>query len=145
MSNPLVRPIPVLLALVAAACSQAAAPEPNANQQAPGPNDAVVALGDTVFFGGTGISVAFREVRNDSRCPADALCIWSGNAVVALDLFWHSSANESVLLNTTAGDKDVVFVGYRIALKALDPTPRTTDPSEQRPYVAHLTWQSLPD
>jgi hypothetical protein len=145
VSNPLVRPTPVLLALALAACSQAAAPEPNANQQNFPATEQAVALGDTVWFGNSGISVVFREVRQDSRCPSDVMCVWSGNAVVALDLAAQSTGTRSVVLNTTVGDNYAVFQGYRIMLKALDPTPVSTDSSAQRPYVAHLTWQFLPD
>lgn len=143
MSNPLVRPLPALLVLVIAACQQAAAPEPN-NQQIFTATDEAVAIGDTVWLGNTGIGVAFREVRQDSRCPSDVMCVWSGNAEVAFDVFARST-NQAAVLNTTVGQKDVVFSGYRIALKALDPTPLSTDAQGQRHYVAHISWQFMPD
>jgi hypothetical protein len=33
-----------------------------------------------------GLKVTFDGVRSDSRCPMDALCVWAGDAVVAVRL-----------------------------------------------------------
>lgn len=33
-----------------------------------------------------GLKVAFDDVRSDSRCPMDAICVWAGDATVAVSL-----------------------------------------------------------
>ena len=44
----------------------------------------VLAPGERTGIAGTSISVQFDRVEGDSRCPADALCIMGGDAVVAI-------------------------------------------------------------
>ena len=64
--------------LAATACSEKrpVGPSTPLNQQFTLPR------GDTIAIDGTSVSLQFVEVSGDSRCPADAFCIWGGDATV---------------------------------------------------------------
>ena len=133
-----------LFALAAvAACHSATAPSPSA-QQVSGA-EVVVALNDTASLGDTGVRVRFVSVMEDSRCPIDAVCIWAGNARIALDLSNKTSTVQRGTLNTNtqSGAKELTFSGYLIQLVELDPAPQASDTS--RAYQARLRWRSLLD
>ena len=49
------------------------------------PRSVVLGVGDEVELR-DGSVLTFVELVEDSRCPADAMCIWQGRAVVAFDL-----------------------------------------------------------
>lgn len=68
----------------------------------------------------------------DSRCPADAICIWEGEALVYLQLN-HDSDSKSFILTTHPSSPtkeaktDVHFWQYRIALLQVDPYPGVSE------------------
>jgi len=133
--------ITVLVLAAASGCSSASAPEPAA-QVFPA-SDVAVALGDTITLAQTGLRIGFREVASDSRCPVDAVCIWSGNAEIVLDLLAPPLPVRTGRLNTDSGNKELVFTGYLVQLTGLDPAPYSNDST--RAYIAHLRWRYLPD
>lgn len=67
----------------------------------------VVSLGEefelspnqSVSVAGTELTVGFRRVIGDSRCPIDALCVTEGSAGVELEVF-GSSESSPIVLNT---------------------------------------------
>lgn len=97
--------------------------------------------GQAAVIQGTGARIQFVAVEGDSRCPADAVCIWGGDAVVRARVF-DGSASSDYELHT--GDSQRAFALHRdlrIELKQLQPYPfssRTIAPSE---YRATLTVQ----
>ena len=62
--------------------------------------------GDVTLGGGEGIAVEFSSVLEDSRCPANAVCIWAGRATVAISL---TSLADGVteMVELTLGDTGV--------------------------------------
>ena len=69
----------LLAAVTIAACSQgASAPSGPVNAQV------VLAPGETADVSGAAIRLRFVGVMGDSRCPAGALCIQGGDAVVRI-------------------------------------------------------------
>jgi hypothetical protein len=97
-----------------------------------------IAAGQSVQVRGTGISILFSAVSEDSRCPSDVQCVWAGNAVVRLNLSSATAPATEARLNTTLDPKSVGYAGQRISLVGLKPSPRsgTTIPSAS--YVATL-------
>jgi hypothetical protein len=81
------------------------------------------------------VSVQFVSVTGDSRCPADALCIQGGDAIVHIRVI-DGGANSPYELHT--GDSSRATVTHkqvRIALVELQPYPfssRTIAPGEYR-------------
>ena len=41
-------------------------------------------LGESVELPGQGIGISFDQVVEDSRCPANVVCVWAGKAVIEL-------------------------------------------------------------
>jgi hypothetical protein len=96
--------------------------------------DFVLAPKDTVRVAEAGFSIRFLGVEGDSRCPADAICIQGGDALVRIEVRSLGSGVQSYALHT--GDmRPVVHDGLTIALVELAPYPfssRTTQPDEYR-------------
>jgi hypothetical protein len=81
------------------------------------------------------LRLQFVRVTGDSRCPADALCIQGGDAIVQV---LAAGDNDSALLGLHTGDSTQAsadFRGARISLVELQPYPfssRTIQPDEYR-------------
>jgi hypothetical protein len=124
-----------LLVLLACAASLAACTSDSPGA-ATGPVNVrlVLAPGETAGVGDTGIQLRFQGVFGDSRCPADAICILGGDAIVRVDVLPERGAAQVVDLHT--GDLRPVRHGdLTIALENLSPYPfssRTIAPGEYR-------------
>jgi hypothetical protein len=92
--------------------------------------------GQTAFVDGAGLRVQFVQVTSDSRCPADAVCIQGGDAIVRVRVV--DEANTSAVHELHTGDSSrgsVIAAGARITLIDLQPFPfssRTTAPGDYR-------------
>ena len=94
--------------------------------------------GQTARVEGTGLTVSFVNVTEDSRCPVEVLCVWAGNGAVSLVLTDDSGAKSSVVLNTTLSPRSVRVPGYEITLTGLKPDPKQGAPIPLVNYVASL-------
>jgi hypothetical protein len=91
--------------------------------------------GEAAAIQGTPLHVQFVRVTGDSRCPADAVCIQGGDAVVHIRVFDGSRAGEYELHTGDSRRAAAVHGDVRVELVQLDPYPfssRTIDPSEYR-------------
>jgi hypothetical protein len=86
-----------------------------------------------------GLQIRFDGVRSDSRCPMDAICVWAGDAVVAVSITPGSGAGAERELHTQPDGSQVEFSGYGIKLTGLAPYPRAASPIRSEDYVATLT------
>jgi hypothetical protein len=128
------------LALLATACKVVpASPEDPATT---GTRDAATAraLGDTVridvrhsaSWDAGRFVVTFDTVEADSRCPADAMCVWQGDAAAG----FHLSADgrrAGTTLHTATEPKQVEYAGYELRLVNVEPYPGTYDRSKPAP------------
>jgi hypothetical protein len=95
-----------------------------------------LAPGDVAVVEGADLRVQFVRVSGDSRCPADAVCIQGGDAVVHVQAFDADAPPAQYELHT--GDSrqaSAVHGGVRLALVELQPYPfssRTIAPGEYR-------------
>jgi hypothetical protein len=89
-----------LVALIVAAISVGCATLPTAPG---GPIDQQVTLapGQSAIVDGTSARILFHSVMGDSRCPANALCIWAGDAVVRIAVI-ESASQRTYDLHTNA-------------------------------------------
>jgi hypothetical protein len=130
-----VRAILAILCLLAAtACDEKspAAPTVPLDQQF------TLAPGQRAQVDGAGLSVEFRGVTGDSRCPADAVCIQGGDAIVHVRV--SDSGEADYELHT--GDSSRATVTHRqtrIALVNLQPYPFSSRTIEPDDYRATLT------
>jgi hypothetical protein len=93
----------------------------------------VLAPGEIAIVGDTGLQVRFDRVLGDSRCPADAICIQGGDAIVRVELF--SGRRMQVYELHTGSMQPVEHDGIAIELLELSPYPfssRAIQPDEYR-------------
>ena len=106
-----------------------------------------LALGQTVVIAGKNVSIQFRKVIEDARCPMNARCVWEGNAKIALHIIRYSavaaghevrdSPESTVELNTSERFATRQNVSdFAVELRHLEPTPMAGARTEG--YVATL-------
>ncbi len=116
--------------LVLTACDEATAPTVFINQKF------TLAPGEQARLAGTTTDIAFDGVEGDSRCPADAICIQGGDALVKIRVI-EGSRKTSYDLHP--GDmKPVAHDNLTIALVELAPYPFSTSPITPGDYRATL-------
>jgi len=116
--------------LFATACDEKAPAGPSV----PLNQDFTLAPGAAALIQDTSLRIQFLRVSGDSRCPADAVCIQGGDALVHIRTIDDRSAEYE--LHT--GDESraaITHAGVRIELINLQPYPfssRTIQPDEYR-------------
>lgn len=105
--------------------------------------DAVIGTPFELHAGATaalpdGLRIKFETVRSDSRCPTDAVCVWAGEAIVALSVTAATAGTETRELKTTPGGSAVTYADYTISLTGLTPYPRASQQIRPDDYVATL-------
>jgi hypothetical protein len=100
-----------------------------------------LAVGQTVAVPDTSLSLRFTGVPNDSRCPADALCIQFGEAVVALEALRGSSTTQLQLRTSEVG-RVADVANYRLVLSTLLPYPYSNRPIDPADYRATVRVES---
>jgi hypothetical protein len=82
-------------------------------------------------------TIRFDGVSQDSRCPADVVCVWAGRAVVHVTVFEADGTaheEELTLVGGTSGRASVEVAGraeaagFMLHLLQLSPYPRTNSP-----------------
>jgi hypothetical protein len=129
-------PYLVLTTVAALACSSGGAADSPVAASVGGPF--VLAPGQTATVPGHDLTITFLAVQEDSRCPRDVVCVWSGNARVQLEV-----AREGVELPVglnTAVEPNAAPVGddLLVVLEGLVPAPTTTGPIDPADYRATL-------
>lgn len=107
------------------------------NPTAPGSFDEQVVLGPGEQATVDGVVLRFEAVVGDSRCPADALCIQGGDAVLKVRVSSASGRHVDYELHT-ADMKPVTHRGVTIALVQLAPYPFSSQPIDPKDYRATL-------
>ncbi len=100
-----------------------------------------------------GVTVTFTGVPADSRCPMDAMCVWAGEAIVAVNITLPTALPNGVaappacdvtglradcLLSTTNGKTTAPLGDYSIGLVQLAPYPRAATPIRTQDYIATI-------
>lgn len=89
--------------------------------------------GGSALISGASFAVRFNRVTGDSRCPADAICIQGGDAIVSI-----TAIDDDALVDLelhTGSMAPVRYGRYTITLVQLQPYPfssRTIRPDEYR-------------
>ena len=116
--------------LLATACDEKAPAAPSVPLNA----QFTLAPGEAATIQDSRVRIQFERVSGDSRCPADAVCIQGGDALVHI----RAGSGGMVDYELHTGDESraaVVHDGYRIELVNLQPYPfssRTIRPEEYR-------------
>ena len=97
-----------------------------------------LAVGESASFEGARLTIEFREVTGDSRCPADAVCIQGGDAIVKVRV--TTGVTNDYDLHTGDSSRATVTHGsFRISLVQLQPFPFSSRTIAQSEYRATLT------
>ena len=98
--------------------------------------------GESVFVADTGLRLTFTNVVEDSRCPTDVACVWTGRAVVEMEVQSGTESPQTITFDTNPAPTElrdtITVAGYAIHLQSLDPYPKTPDPIPLADYVATL-------
>jgi hypothetical protein len=96
-------------------------------------------VGDTVLISGTSLTITFRRVENDSRCPRDVNCIRAGEAEVVLHLeSGGGQGTELVLEVPPEGGAEADFRGFEIRIEELNPPAEAEKKIDPSAYVATM-------
>lgn len=85
--------------------------------------------GETASVQGRSVRLRFESVTGDSRCPADAICITGGDAIVRLSA---TGDDGSLSLELHTGDSSRASVTYgnvKVTLLELTPYPFSSQPA----------------
>lgn len=94
-------------------------------------------VGEAATISGAGLALEFTGVTGDSRCPADALCIQGGDAIVHIRVSGTGTA--SYELHTGDASRATAAHGrYLISLVELQPYPFSSGPIAPDDYRATL-------
>jgi hypothetical protein len=99
--------------------------------------------GQDAVITGENLRLHFDEVLEDSRCPAQVECVWTGQARIAVVVHAAASTPITVAFNTNPApgqNAQTAQVGeYEIRLLSLEPYPQTPeDPIDLEQYRATL-------
>lgn len=94
--------------------------------------------GEVTAVASTPLRIGFDRVAADSRCPATALCIQSGDALVVFNVSVGGSGAAEIRLRTVGGttgqDLLASVGGYELSIAGLQPYPETTTPIPSTDY-----------
>jgi hypothetical protein len=94
-----------------------------------------IKIGETLGVGD--LRLTFKSVEGDSRCPIDAVCVWAGDAEIALRIE-QGSQSAVAALHTMLEPKKTEWNGYTISFVSLAPSPRAATPIDPKDYRAQL-------
>jgi hypothetical protein len=128
---------PVVLAfclLAATACDEKGPTGPTVplNQQF------TLAAGEAAVIAGAALRVEFVRVTGDSRCPADALCIQGGDAIVHVRAVDSTGSADHELHTGDSSRATAAHRDVRITLTQLQPYPFSSRPIQDGDYRATL-------
>lgn len=90
--------------------------------------------GEGAGIQGASLQVQFVKVTGDSRCPADAICVWGGDAIVHVRAI-DGGSTDYELHTGDSSRASALHQGMRIQLMELQPYPfssRTIAPADYR-------------
>ena len=97
-----------------------------------------LAIGESAAVSAASLMIQFTGVTGDSRCPADAICIQGGDAVVSVRVSGGGTATYELHTGDTSR-ASVTHGGYRISLVMLQPYPFSSRPITDADYRATFT------
>ena len=83
------------------------------------------------------LRLTFRSVEGDSRCPIDAVCVWAGDAEIALKIEQAGKAAVAAL-HTTLDPKKTEWNGYTISLVSVAPSKKAATAIDPADYRAEI-------
>ncbi len=98
-------------------------------------------LGQTALIEGTGFTISFTGVDEDSRCPKDVLCVRAGQATVTLAVARGGHDLGTINLTSPASDEfpgSQVIEAYILQLVNVEPYPESSHAISWQDYIVTL-------
>lgn len=136
-----------VVAMLTSGCVSASQPLPGTTGtvgtvQVSAGQDFQLTAGQSGRVNDTPITVMFRSVGADSRCPSDVQCVWAGDAVINLGLTSTTTASQEVGIHTTLDPRFADYAGYRVKVVGLAPVPKSGSTIPGPTYVVTLRVSS---
>ncbi|MBW3660915.1 MAG: hypothetical protein KY397_04700 [Gemmatimonadetes bacterium] len=98
-----------------------------------------LSYGESAVVGPERLTIKFRRLAEESRCPQDVQCPTVGNAAAELAVETADGAAATLTLNTHRPPREAPAPGHRIRLAGLVPWPRTAEaPLDTADYAVSL-------
>lgn len=91
------------------------------------------------------LKIEFVELVEDSRCPADAQCIWAGNAKIKVRVSFRDGRARDYELNTSTSPQSVKVGRYDIRLTGLTQPPTDNETDQKNGYIATFSLTKSAD
>ena len=95
------------------------------------------------FFSLEEVSIVFKEVISDSRCPKQVTCIWAGEAKVLLEIYKNGKFLEKRIISSEGGNSIQQFsaggILYNISGIQLLPYPEVHSQKIKPEYTLRLS------
>jgi len=118
------------LALALVACQMSREADADPDELTLG-HEFVLGGGQEAVFSGNDLSVRFSELLEDSRCPTEVECFWTGQARIAVIVQPTGRPSTTAYFNTNPAPGENVHTvragDYSVELRKLEPYPRTPD------------------
>lgn len=125
--------------------------EPSATEPVPAPTEVlmaeegrlnepfILAGGQSIILSDANLQLTFTQVVEDSRCPKQVDCFWSGRIIIEVVVQQGSDAPQMITLETSVAPSEetntAVVLGYTVYLANVDPYP--DDPDVTIPFEAY--------
>ena len=96
-------------------------------------------VGESTTLEGVDLTLSFKAVTRDSRCPKDVTCIVAGEAVVVFEALSSGARAELVFDVPPGGGDTKEFEGFTISITGLEPQPESGKRIDASSYVASVT------
>ena len=121
----------VVLSLFGLSCEQSTSPtRPKIGEEFE------LKYGQSTQIQGQNLSIKFKNVAEDSRCPKGAFCVWEGNAKIVLQV-----AQQDTSVNTSLEPREITYSRYptyTIRLVSVSPYPNMSEQIKLEDYTIKL-------
>jgi hypothetical protein len=99
-------------------------------------------VGKTATVAGSVNRITFTQVREDSRCPTNVVCVWEGDAKIEVSVSRNGAPAETAILSLGPQNNEAQLGDLAVRFVGLAPAPVTPEPAPRR-YVAELLIRKL--
>ena len=99
-------------------------------------------VGKTATVAGSVNRITFTQVREDSRCPTNEVCVWEGDAKIEVSVSRNGTQAETAILSLGPQNNEAQLGDLAVRFVGLAPAPVTPEPAPRR-YVAELLIRKL--
>ena len=138
--------LPVLFAAALTACASATTPdrtgglsEVSTNQSTARVDTLSIRLGQSAVADGGRLEVRFDSKVADSRCPANATCVWQGDAHVRIVTRVSGGSSSTSELHSALTPQKVSVDRYSITMVGMTPYPGTGRDSDAPVLIVRVS------